>query len=726
MPTVFKLEGSGVTRRVPFPSRPTWHQLSAKIESLFNIPAQQLGCSYIDSDGDKVTLSTNEELVDYYQTMSGPNQAIKFAVHDLAALRHASAVAPINPNPFLTEPEFFDVGADWQRLPPPPNPFPPAPPSVGPHGFIESFASERTSTIKANEESEDDSDIVSVGYPDDTVIAQHLDKGKGRAMTEEDISSTKSVLGEYAPIKPPIHVMDMASTRSATATPSIISESAQSTVVPQHHEREEPALRLRSPSMSGSLHPGSTNGTAASIKPTESAAPTQNSTVEDPPLPELEPPIPATLSGDVAGLLSSLQRAFSIHPELAEGLRDIVNNATGGTYWANHRRNVHDAAEGIIRHAEAAGRVAEESGHLAEQLAEERLTQAMDSITQSLSSVFGTGTTRAPTTDEPMPMDDPISPAEGDPLNSQFPFNRRRGGTRRHGPHHRHSWFGWGPSAPRPFSSVGPAHPSVPPPAPPAFAPPPPVPPVFAPPPPVPPAFAPPPPPVPPAPFAHPPPPNHSPPFVTPYARPPTGPNVSFFGAPKHVSHAEQRERLKEAKRRYKEEKARYRQQVSELKESPLSNKPTPSVSTSNPNVIIASNPRGPFPGLQVVSVGNWSNARPSTQQRAQGSLPNRRHTSDTTTPNARASPGPSTLTSSQRITRRLADMGFNQHAYKELPEKIASHIGPNEAVSKTREDEIVTLVLDEMLVLSPRSHQASTVAFKQDKDMESVPGSWE
>jgi hypothetical protein len=58
---VFKLhrpaqDGPGLTRRLTFQSQPSWSDLSARIETLFELPLRNIGCSYIDSDGDKVTL----------------------------------------------------------------------------------------------------------------------------------------------------------------------------------------------------------------------------------------------------------------------------------------------------------------------------------------------------------------------------------------------------------------------------------------------------------------------------------------------------------------------------------------------------------------------------------------------------------------------------------------------------------------------------------------------
>ena len=67
-PTTFKLtKHDGLTRRITFSDQPTWLTLGTKIESLYQIPLASIGVSYVDNDGDEVTLSSEEELKDFYQ-----------------------------------------------------------------------------------------------------------------------------------------------------------------------------------------------------------------------------------------------------------------------------------------------------------------------------------------------------------------------------------------------------------------------------------------------------------------------------------------------------------------------------------------------------------------------------------------------------------------------------------------------------------------------------------
>ncbi|KAF9041760.1 hypothetical protein BDZ89DRAFT_906100, partial [Hymenopellis radicata] len=57
---------------------------SEKIHTLYGIPEDNMiGLTYVDSDGDNITLSSNGELADFYQTSYKPGDVIKFVVQDL-------------------------------------------------------------------------------------------------------------------------------------------------------------------------------------------------------------------------------------------------------------------------------------------------------------------------------------------------------------------------------------------------------------------------------------------------------------------------------------------------------------------------------------------------------------------------------------------------------------------------------------------------------------------
>ncbi|KAJ6621212.1 hypothetical protein B0H10DRAFT_1790517, partial [Mycena sp. CBHHK59/15] len=84
MSTKFKLTKlDGLTRRVTFSTPPTWSTLATKIHTLFDIPVDHVGVSYVDSDSDEVTLSSEDELREYYQGVIQPGDVVKFVVQDL-------------------------------------------------------------------------------------------------------------------------------------------------------------------------------------------------------------------------------------------------------------------------------------------------------------------------------------------------------------------------------------------------------------------------------------------------------------------------------------------------------------------------------------------------------------------------------------------------------------------------------------------------------------------
>ncbi|KAH9843733.1 uncharacterized protein C8Q71DRAFT_11880 [Rhodofomes roseus] len=75
-----KLTFDKTTRKLPFASQPTWVQLASRIESLYRIPAHAAAVKYTDDDGDEVTISTEEELQDYYEALGTDAVIIKLVV----------------------------------------------------------------------------------------------------------------------------------------------------------------------------------------------------------------------------------------------------------------------------------------------------------------------------------------------------------------------------------------------------------------------------------------------------------------------------------------------------------------------------------------------------------------------------------------------------------------------------------------------------------------------
>ncbi|QRW12024.1 Phox and Bem1p domain protein [Ceratobasidium sp. AG-Ba] len=64
-----KLTWNGMTRRALFPDEhPSWNDLSHRVEAMFKIPASSVSLSYVDSDGDTMFISSNDELFDFFHT----------------------------------------------------------------------------------------------------------------------------------------------------------------------------------------------------------------------------------------------------------------------------------------------------------------------------------------------------------------------------------------------------------------------------------------------------------------------------------------------------------------------------------------------------------------------------------------------------------------------------------------------------------------------------------
>ena len=80
----FKLKKvNDVTRSANFVERPTWEDLSSRIIRLYKIESNKVSVSYLDDDGDLVTIDSSEELEWFYKRHpSPPLKEYKFFVQD--------------------------------------------------------------------------------------------------------------------------------------------------------------------------------------------------------------------------------------------------------------------------------------------------------------------------------------------------------------------------------------------------------------------------------------------------------------------------------------------------------------------------------------------------------------------------------------------------------------------------------------------------------------------
>ncbi|KAF9567006.1 hypothetical protein CPC08DRAFT_681834 [Agrocybe pediades] len=370
-PINFKLNRNGQIRLVIFPETPTWGELAHKLEALYGIAADNVGISYIDNDNDEITASSDGELQDYFQTTHQAGQPVKFKVLDLSAPHPDNDPGNTNPS---GQGEMDSPESDWQAL----GSFNVAEfvqgLSDGPHAFVEildsdvsGFAKERPDTTEtASEDTQS------------TVQPPFVDKGKRKAPSSSlAAASVTSVIDEDFARKYPIHVVDHNSAKSPKA-PSI------------------PNIEAAMPSKNPFLDEGTPKPQGAKpLHNDEKPTAPQANEIEDPPLLPLETPTSsnasASLSHDIATLLTTFTGVISSHPELSEGIRNVVRNASSGAYWHAPRAALSQAANDL-----------QQTGAQIEEEAARRVSEALGSIFRTLSLGEGTSANApAPSTEIP-------------------------------------------------------------------------------------------------------------------------------------------------------------------------------------------------------------------------------------------------------------------------------------------------------------------------------------
>ena len=367
----FKLSMSdGLTRRISFPKRPSWALLATRIHSFCNIPRNRLAVSYVDSDGDEVTLSSEEELCDFYDSdidnsIQG-NQLIRFRVVELGSLRDTdNFTEPISPqqsssrNTFGRPTPFVFVDHDHLPFGDLFGPSPLDREVDSPHAFVEVVDDD-------GEKEKEFTDIMTSTTP-----SPSEDKGKGRdfrVSVSDDISSSPSVIANETPRKPPIHVqvhglrpMDSGTFGPPPAASTPARETATPTLRPvlSGEDQEEAERDL----------PGS---------------------FPDPPTPELDPPIDpnVSLSYDLASLLDSLNSMFVEHPEVGQHLRALFRNVGSGSYWNTHRDSMARVAEDIQRVARDAQSAVALGQQMARNMRQQAQQEAARRVTESVGNIL--------------------------------------------------------------------------------------------------------------------------------------------------------------------------------------------------------------------------------------------------------------------------------------------------------------------------------------------------
>ncbi|KAG6900681.1 hypothetical protein C0993_004991 [Termitomyces sp. T159_Od127] len=688
-PVNFKLtEPDGLTRRIVFAGKPSWKTFAERVELLFGIPFEKVSVSYVDADNDKVTLSSQEELDDFYATSYTDGQAIRFTVQNLPIARLQRTLSRKQSRNTIGM-GAFDIEDDWQTLPMPPiselqGLFLPNIPTEGQtHGFVETLDSDRDTA-------KDEGIIHHESFPSSPSSSSYilpvgsLDKGKQKAVFDDDVSSTRSVLGEDAPPKPPVHVYDFQTPKASDGALDYLCEPAEST----------PKVDPQMPNTAAGQAEEANTAAAGNSKsdPSERPLPNFSGTNTN---------ASTSFFNDLTSFFTTFSDVIAAHPELSEGLRNILRNTLNGTYWHVHRDDLSQAVHDITRET---GVAAEALRKEAEEAARRRVADALGGVFRSLSDTLQSANTNVPHSTSPQSTSgqEPVKlvPVEEVPSRPSAPdvteFNPRM----RQGPGHwRHQVHRGSPlPCPPPFIPFHNPYPNFHVPPPPPFDGsfrsfsnwPPPPPPQFS---------------------GHYPPGPSSPagPYFTP---PPPTPHMET-SVPNKPTPQELRAQVDEAKARYRAEKEKYRldreerrkgremrdQTVAAELNTPAS--PSPFVRPTTP--VIAVQGRNNQPSYEVVSRRNTHLGHGSSTRRQGYGFEH----SDLRTRTI------------NRIAKRLADMGFSESTHPDLIRKINVQIPIGGAVRHDSEDDIVTTLLEDLLATSPRTPAASGSGARE------IPGAW-
>lgn len=171
------------------------------------------------------------------------------------------------------------------------------------------------------------------------------------------------------PMAPPLDAIKPVP--NAGQYPSYRTETGRSTSAhsPAFTPRRMPSLDLENPTINA-------NETSGSRTPTMQQAPLRPSFVQD-----------------VGNLVEGLNAAFASHPELSEGLKNIVKKASGGEYWQTEHDRIASAAENVRAVAqETSGRIsiaAQSASRNAERDTVRIIAEALGGVFRVISELSG-------------------------------------------------------------------------------------------------------------------------------------------------------------------------------------------------------------------------------------------------------------------------------------------------------------------------------------------------
>ncbi|KAH7107185.1 hypothetical protein BKA62DRAFT_686230 [Auriculariales sp. MPI-PUGE-AT-0066] len=312
-PIQFKLTKPGdAVRKLSFPDVPSWNLLAAKVEELFEVPFDQLALIYKDSDGDAVTLNSQQELSEYYLTAVQP---YKFTVRDLSESHsngdnHSRAGAdngiPRSPFNYGGGPLSFEV-VDRDDFP--------VEILLG-AGASQMFKGSRPSSAAGF--------VEELPSPGGRITPLPADKGKARVRSSKqpsmveipDFASDDGSFKAAVEDGKPIHIIETLPGSAAVDDIDIDPQPKPKSLIQQIIEfgRRRDA----------------TEAAAAATRSTEDPPLTTVQDRESPP--STPPPVPS-LVGDLADLMQHVAMAAGANPEVTARLRDVMRNAATGAYW---------------------------------------------------------------------------------------------------------------------------------------------------------------------------------------------------------------------------------------------------------------------------------------------------------------------------------------------------------------------------------------------------------
>ncbi|KAF8337983.1 uncharacterized protein EI90DRAFT_2526934 [Cantharellus anzutake] len=328
--TVIKIGHNGHTRKITHEgSPPTWGWLSFKISELYRIPKDDVALSYLDSDNEQVTLSTEAELHDYFTSFMRPGEVARFTVQRVST----PAVKQVDEDGEGDHPKEASKEAtpseEWQN--------------------VETIPNDHKPDAIVYEEVWRSVDDVN-GHP----YIPGLDAQALNILAAIGVANHAPDLSRPVPLSP----------RSTATLIKVFteknaedSEDEDSTTHPLPEAAEKGKNK---PSQPESATPAQHVDSARSVRGSEAdpAAldpPLPTTSLDTVPAPSPAPSVP-NIAGDLSQMLQAITNAFTTHPELSEGVRRVIRLATDNNYLESERQRLIQTVNDAVSEATVAAR----------------------------------------------------------------------------------------------------------------------------------------------------------------------------------------------------------------------------------------------------------------------------------------------------------------------------------------------------------------------------------